>query len=177
MISAILAPLLSNGLSLVGNAVLAKGKEWVEGKTGIKLEEKMSDENILKLKQWEMEHEEELARIQLEENKIDAEVYKVEVQDRDSARDREVSINNSENATWMAKNTSGLIALSIVGLTFLLFGIAILGEFPTEKKDIIIYILGVLSGALTQILSYFFGSSKSSGAKDEALAKALGGSK
>ena len=53
MISAILAPLLSNGLSLVGNAVLAKGKEWVEGKTGIKLEEKMSDENILKLKQWE----------------------------------------------------------------------------------------------------------------------------
>ena len=151
MISAILAPLLSNGLSLVGNAVLAKGKEWVEGKTGIKLEEKMSDENILKLKQWEMEYEEELARIQLEENKIDAEVYKVEVQDRDSARDREVSINNSENATWMAKNTSGLIALSIVGLTFLLFGIAILGEFPTEKKDIIIQCYNTMTNSSSSI--------------------------
>jgi hypothetical protein len=30
MIPALIAPLLSQGLSLIGNAVMAKGKEWVE---------------------------------------------------------------------------------------------------------------------------------------------------
>ena len=32
-IPALIAPLLTQGLSLISNAVLAKGKEWVEEKT------------------------------------------------------------------------------------------------------------------------------------------------
>ena len=40
-LAAILKPLLGNGLNLVGNAVLAKGKDWVENKLGVELKPDM----------------------------------------------------------------------------------------------------------------------------------------
>ena len=49
MIPALLAPLLSQGLSLIGNAVMAKGKDWVEEKTGVKLNGPLSDADAMKL--------------------------------------------------------------------------------------------------------------------------------
>ena len=173
MIPAIIAPLLANGLSLLGNAVLAKGKEFIEEKTGVKIEPEMSQENILKLKQYEMEHEEELLKLQIENNKIDVEVYKLEVEDRNSAREREAELNKSAYSSWLSKNTTAILALTVMGLSFILFYMVIYTSIPADKKDIVIYILGVLSGALTQVLSYFFGSSKSSASKDESLAQAI----
>ena len=59
-IPALIAPLLAQGLSLIGNAVMAKGKEWVEERTGVKIQPNMSDEDLLRLRQYEMDHEEEL---------------------------------------------------------------------------------------------------------------------
>ncbi len=44
-------------------------------------------------------------------------------------------------------------------------------EQRSMVKDIILYILGVLSSTITTIFSYYFGSSKSSAKKDEALAR------
>jgi uncharacterized membrane protein len=41
------------------------------------------------------------------------------------------------------------------------------------QKDIIIYILGVLSAAVTQILGYYFGSSQGSATKSRSLDKVL----
>lgn len=70
MIPALLAPLLSQGLSLIGNAVMAKGKDWVEEKTGVKLDGPLSDADAMKLKQYEMDHEEELLRLRIEEKKL-----------------------------------------------------------------------------------------------------------
>jgi hypothetical protein len=69
-IPALLAPLLSQGLSLIGNAVMAKGKDWVEEKTGVKLDQPLSAEDTLKLRQYEMDHEEELLRLRIEEKKL-----------------------------------------------------------------------------------------------------------
>jgi flagellar basal body-associated protein FliL len=47
-------------------------------------------------------------------------------------------------------------------------------DVKPEAKDILIYILGVLSAAVTQILSYYFGSSQGSKDKsEEAKLKAL----
>ena len=69
-IPALIAPLLTQGLSLIGNAVLAKGKEWVEEKTGVKLDQPLSAEDTLRLRQFEMEHQEELLRLRIEEKKL-----------------------------------------------------------------------------------------------------------
>jgi hypothetical protein len=70
MIPALLAPLLSQGLSLIGNAVMAKGKGWVEEKTGVKLDQPLTADDTLKLRQYEMDHEEELLRLRIEEKKL-----------------------------------------------------------------------------------------------------------
>jgi hypothetical protein len=51
-----------------------------------------------------------------------------------------------------------------------LFAILIFVDVRPEAKDILIYILGVLSAAVTQILSYYFGSSQGSKDKSELMA-------
>jgi hypothetical protein len=72
------------------------------------------------------------------------------------------------------KLVTPILALGVVGLSFLLFSILIFVEVKPEAKDILIYILGVLSAAVTQILSYYFGSSQGSKDKsEEAKLKAL----
>ena len=69
-IPALIAPLLAQGLNLIGNAVMAKGKEWVEEKVGVKLDQPLSAEDTLRLRQFEMEHQEELLRLRIEEKKL-----------------------------------------------------------------------------------------------------------
>jgi hypothetical protein len=174
-LAAIIQPLLSNGLGLVANAVMAKGQEWVEQKTGVKLAPNMSPEQVAQLKQAEMEHEEELMRLKLEENKLDLEELSMRLKDVGSAREREVQIATSKDAPLLNKIVTPLLALSLLMLTFILFGVVMFDNTPVEssRKDILIYILGVLSAISTQIVSYYFGSSQGSKDKSEALEKAI----
>jgi len=60
-------------------------------------------------------------------------------------------------------------------ITFVLFGVVMFQSDPVDssRKDILIYILGVLSAISTQIVSYYFGSSQGSKDKSEALEKAI----
>ena len=55
----------------------------------------------------------------------------------------------------------------------MLFAVLIFVEVKPESKDILIYILGVLSAAVTQILSYYFGSSVGSKDKGDQLRSAI----
>lgn len=171
----IIQSLLSNGLGLVANAVMAKGQAWVEGKTGIKIEPNMPPEQVAQLKQAEMEHEEELMRLKIEDNKLDLEELGMRIKDVGSAREREVQIATSKDAPLLNKIVTPLLALSLLMITFILFGVVMFDNSPVEssRKDILIYILGVLSAISTQIVSYYFGSSQGSKDKSEALEKAL----
>jgi hypothetical protein len=62
------------------------------------------------------------------------------------------------------------LAIFVVLASFILFAILIFVDVRPEAKDILIYILGVLSAAVTQILSYYFGSSQGSKDKSELMA-------
>lgn len=167
-IPAVLAPLLAGGLNLVANAVQAKGKQWVEKKLGVELKPEMSDEDLAKVQMAAMEHEEELLRLKLEENKLDLQELEMYLKDTDSARDREIQIATSDKAPLLNKIITPILALSILLLTFALFGVVMFDNNPVDstRKDILIYILGVLSAISTQIVSYYFGSSQ--GSKDKA---------
>jgi hypothetical protein len=171
----ILKPLLANGLGLVANAVLAKGKKVVEDKLGVELKPDMSADEIIALKTAEMEHEEELLRLRLEENKLDLAELEVRLKDVDSARDREVAIATSDKVPLINKIVTPVLALSILILTFTLFGVVMFDNNPVDssRKDILIYILGVLSAISTQIVSYYFGSSQGSKDKAEQLKEAI----
>ena len=172
---AILAPLLGAGLNLVANAVKAKGKQWVENKLGVELKPDMSSEDLAKVQIAQMEHEEELLRLRLEEDKLDLAELELRLKDTDSARDRETVIATSKDAPLLNKIVTPVLALLLLGVTFILFGVVLFDQTPVDpsRKDILIYILGVLSAVATQVVSYYFGSSAGSKAKDDAIREAL----
>ena len=93
--------------------------------------------------------------------------------DIDSARNREAQIATSEAAPLLNKIITPILALSITGLSFVLFGVIIFMEVTPQAKDILIYVLGVLSALVTQVASYYFGSSMGSKDKSEELRKVL----
>ena len=171
----ILTPLLGSGLNLVANAVMAKGKDFVEKKLGVELKPDMSPEDLAKIQIAQMEHEEELLKLRLEEDKLDLAELELRLKDTDSARDREVQISTSDKAPLLNKIVTPVLALSILLLTFVLFGVVMFNDTPVEasRKDILIYILGVLSAIASQIVSYYFGSSAGSKEKTDALKGAM----
>jgi hypothetical protein len=113
------------------------------------------------------------AKAQLELTKLaqagELEKLANEVKDRSDARNRELQIATSEVAPLLNKVVTPVLALGSVILSFALFAVLIFIDVQPEAKDILIYILGVLSAAITQILSYYFGSSVGSKDKDEQL--------
>ena len=171
----IVQPLLSNGLNLVANAVLAKGKKVVEDKLGVELKPDMSSEDLAKIQMAQMEHEEELMRLRIEEDKLDLAELEMRLKDVDSARDREVQIATSDKAPLLNKVVTPVLALGVVTLTFFLFGVVMFDDTPVDpsRKDILIYVLGVLSAIATQIVSYYFGSSQGSKEKSDQLREAM----
>lgn len=98
-----------------------------------------------------------------------------EVADLDSARKREMAVATSENAPYLNKVIVPVLALGVLIATFFLFGLIMFNEglIDSTRKDIIIYVLGVLSAISTQIISYYFGSSKGSADKNTSLDKVL----
>jgi hypothetical protein len=171
----IVQPLLANGLGLVANAVLAKGKKVVEDKLGVELKPDMSSEDMARVQIAAMEHEEELLKLRLEEDKLDLAEVELRLKDVANARERETAITAAATAPFINKIVTPVLALSILLLTFVLFGIVMFDNTPVEatRKDILIYVLGVLSAIATQIVSYYFGSSQGSKDKSDQLREAL----
>ena len=68
----IVATLIANGLGLVGNAVLAKGKDVIEKKLGIDIESALeTDTGKQSLLQLQNDHEEFLVTSALEERRVE----------------------------------------------------------------------------------------------------------
>lgn len=125
-------------------------------------EEKMQLEN--EMRKSEMQFHLDMQRLSVEEKRM-------VIEDVGNARQREVEIAKSEHATMLSKNTLPLMALGTILLSFILFYILIFSPnlIPTNSKDIVIYILGVLSTILAQVYSYYFGSSAGSAAKQKTI--------
>ena len=194
-----LSALLGSGLRLVANAALVKGKEFVEERAGVKLDQAtLSQEDQVKLQQFQLDHEEELLKLQLEDNKLGLEEEKLKfeevrayLQDVADARAQQSAVQMSATAPWYTKMVQPVLAFFGVAVTFLLFAIFVSWAGNTHlvtgpdgkqfmepsmnptQKDLVIYILGVLSAVVTQIFSYYFGSSQGSARKTEQINQAL----
>ena len=98
--------------------------------------------------------------------------------DTQSARDREVKVATSAEAPLLNKIIVPCLAIGVLVSSFCLFGVLLLddGTIDSSRKDVFIYILGVLSAIDTQIIAYYFGSSAGSTAKDQTIKRALGNS-
>ena len=82
------------------------------------------------------------------------ELYKLEVEDRNSARQREVEMIKAGSEDWMM-NFTGVIGLG--GFVLLLFAIVFI-EVPVHNKELMIHLTGMVEGIVLSIVGYYFGS-------------------
>ena len=148
-IPAILAPLLANGLNLVANAVMAKGKDYVEKKLGVELKPDMSPEDLARVQIAQMEHEEELLRIRMEEKKLDIEAFKAEAE---AVSQRWVADMSSDS--WLSKN---IRPMTLIALLCGYFMFAAMSAFGHDANEAYVTLLGQWGQIV--MLAYFGGRS------------------
>jgi len=100
---------------------------------------------------------------------LDLEYAKLEVQDRDSARQAYAQVATSEHATKLDKIVVPVLALGVVGLAFMLIGILMFVDTPNDQQQLVIFALGFITSAAGQVLSFYFGSSQGSKDKTEEM--------
>jgi len=100
---------------------------------------------------------------------LDLEYAKLEVADRDSARQAYAAVATSEHATKLDKIVVPVLALGVVGLAFTLIGVLMFVNTPTDQQQIIIFALGFITSVAGQVLSFYFGSSQGSKDKTEEI--------
>jgi hypothetical protein len=100
---------------------------------------------------------------------LDLEYAKLEVADRDSARQAYAAVATSEHATKLDKIVVPVLALGVVGLAFTLIGVLMFVNTPQDQQQIIIFALGFITSAAGQVLSFYFGSSQGSKDKTEEI--------
>lgn len=127
-------------------------------------------DNLVTTKEERGQQENEIKKAEMQ---YQIDMKKMSIEDTGSARNREILIAQSDQATKLSKNTLPLLALGTIVLSFALFFILIFSpdSIPDRTKDIVIYILGVLSAVLSQIYSYYFGSSQGSDDKSKTINK------
>ena len=118
----------------------------------------------LELKKAERQFEVDMKNLSLEEQRVI-------LGDIDSARKRDQEVQISAHATKLGKNVPPILAIGTTLLTFTLFGILMFYDksLGQDRREITIYILGVLSAVLTQIFGFYFGSSQGSMEKNSTI--------
>ena len=132
-------------------------------------------DNLITSKEEVQQQEYELKKaemqFQFEQQKLGVEQQKNILADIDSARKRSSEVETNANAGFLSKNTTAFLAIGSTVLTFALFYIIIFRNdtIKAEVKDVVLYVLGVLSAILTQVFSFYFGSSQGSADKNKTI--------
>ena len=82
------------------------------------------------------------------------ELYALEVQDRDSARNREVEVAKTRHFDFLF-NLTGIIGL---GAFLFIIYVIVYVRVPEENKEVWIHLIGITEGVVLSIFGYFFGS-------------------
>lgn len=85
----------------------------------------------------------------------------------DSARDMNAKVQESVNASWLAKNTAYALDIGIVSATIFLAWFAFIKGVPESNKELVYMALGSLITMCGTILNFHRGSSQ--GSRDKGL--------
>jgi hypothetical protein len=99
---------------------------------------------------------------------MELEFAKIDAQDRDSARKREVEMAKAD-VHFITKNITSILAIGTVSGALVMTSLIFFVDFPDSQENIIIFVLGSLFGIATQVISYYFGSSQGSKEKTEEI--------
>ena len=167
IVAGLVSMLADKGLDLLSSAIdggADKAKEFIEDKTGIKLDKgiELTPEEVVKLKEIETTYALELQRLALENKKEDnrnTESYiTAQVNELANARDMQKAALNQDDVFskryiyYLATFWSIVSIVYIVCITFI--------EIPKENIRFADTTLGFLLGTIiATIIGYFFGSS------------------
>lgn len=106
---------------------------------------------------------------------VDLEETKALLVDSANARDNNVKIQESEHASWLAKNTLYILTLIVTVGFFGLLTYMLKYDVPKSNEPILNIMLGSLGTAWITMVSFFFGSSISSKEKQKTINSILNG--
>lgn len=95
--------------------------------------------------------------------------YEAGLKDNDSARQMQIAALKQDS--WFAKNQIHILSIVITLGFFGLLTYMVKFDVPPANKDMLNIMLGSLGAAWLQVVSFYFGSSKSSQAKDDTINK------
>ncbi len=142
--------LFANGLSLLGNAVLAKGKEKVEEALGVKLPQEgqpLSPEKLAEMRQLEFAHEEKLLELGVRKQELDLEATRIAT---DAVNKRWEADMLSDS--WLSKNVRPMVLLFLL-FTYILF--ATISAFGVNVNQEYVKLLG--EWGMMVMSAYFVG--------------------
>lgn len=163
ILAGIISSLISNNLPKVAQAVADKGVEYVQEKLGVDLTPDMTPDQIEKIKEAAMKHEEFV----IEQDNANV----------NSARTMNSDIQKSESASTLAKNAAYFLDFIIIGATVIVSWLAFFKGVPVENKELVYMGLGSLYTLTGTIINFHRGTSHSSRMKDDAISGMLKGTK
>ena len=158
LIASIVSGLISNNLPKVAQAVVDKGLDYVQEKTGIELKPDMSAEEVKALREAAQKHEE----------------FKIEQANKNTADARAMQVAALQQDDKFAKRYVLYLATfwSITAVSYIF--LITFSSIPETNVRFADTILGFLLGTVVAtILNFFLGSSASSKEKTEVLAAEL----
>jgi hypothetical protein len=160
LLASIVSGLLANNLPKVAQAVVDKGLDYVQEKTGIELKPDMSAEEVKALREAAQKHEE----------------FKIEQANKNTADARAMQIAALAQDDLFSKRFVMYLAIfwSVTAVTYIFF--ITFGSIPADNIRFADTILGFLLGTVVAtIINFFLGSSAGSKEKTEALTEMKNG--
>ena len=166
IIAGLVSMLADKGLDLISSAIdggADKAKEYIEDKTGIKLDKELTDEQVAELKKFEMTNKIELEKLALankqEDNRHAEKKTEIITADKSSARNREIEVVQT---TGKKDNTITILAGVIVigffaGLISLVF---VHLDKGSGTYELLYMMFGALIAKFGTVIDYFFGASE-----------------
>jgi len=158
LLASIVSGLIQNNLPKVAQAVMDKGLDYVQEKTGIELKPDMNPEELKALREAAQKHEE----------------FMVEQANKNTADARAMQVAALQQDDKFAKRFVMYLAIfwSVTAVSYIFF--ITFGTIPESNVRFADTILGFLLGTVVAtIINFFLGSSASSKEKTEALAAEL----
>ena len=163
------------GLPNLKNLFTGGASKLIDSVKGVISEFHLSPEDKLKaeteITKLTNEHLEKMASIASAEYLAELEVEKTRLKDMDSARNREIQVTTSDKAPLINKIITPILAIAVLVLVFLFVYLIMFKGVKGVEKDILVFILGSLTGYVGMVLSYYFGSSSSSQKKQDVIEK------
>ena len=165
IIAGLVSMLADKGLDLISSAIdggADKAKEYIEDKTGIKLDKNLTDGQVAELKKFEMTNKIELEKLALankqEDNRASEATQKIQADEYGNARNMQIeSLKQDDKFSkrfvyYFAMFWSTFAVIYLAGITFI--------EIPKENTRFADTIVGFLLGTVVAtLIGFFYGNS------------------